>query len=39
MVFRACLGNPGLSHLEILNHICKDPVSKKVTFTGSRGLT
>lgn len=39
MAFRAYLGNPGLSHLKNLNHICKDPVFNKVAFTGSRGLT
>lgn len=39
MVLRARLDNPGLSHLEILNDICKDLFSNKVIFTHPRGLT
>lgn len=27
--------NPGWSHLKVLNHICKDPIPNKVTFTGT----
>ena len=33
--FRTHPDNPGQSHLEVLNHICKDPFfPNKVTFTG-----
>lgn len=38
MAFRACLDNPGLSHLKILHHICKDRISNEITLAGARGL-